>query len=79
MFFSAGIKKIILALLSFYQASSTWRQPCCRFVPSCSQYSREAIERFGIIQGAILSIKRIGRCHPFGKYGFDPVDPRIEK
>ncbi len=46
----------------------------CRFVPSCSQYSYEAVERFGLARGSWLTLKRLLRCHPFsGKFGFDPV------
>jgi uncharacterized protein len=46
----------------------------CRFVPSCSQYSYEAVERFGLARGSWLTLKRLLRCHPFsGKFGLDPV------
>lgn len=45
----------------------------CRFLPTCSQYSYEAIARYGIIRGLFLSLKRILRCHPFSKGGYDPL------
>jgi hypothetical protein len=46
----------------------------CRFVPSCSEYSYDAVERFGLARGSWLTLKRLLRCHPFsGKFGFDPV------
>jgi putative membrane protein insertion efficiency factor len=45
----------------------------CRYTPTCSQYGKEAIEKFGPFKGAWLTIKRIGRCHPWGGHGHDPV------
>jgi hypothetical protein len=47
--------------------------PCCRFVPSCSQYAKEAIEIHGPFRGAYLALRRILRCHPFHPGGYDPV------
>ncbi len=46
----------------------------CRFTPTCSEYSKQAIEKYGLIRGATMSIKRITKCHPFTKPGFDPVN-----
>ena len=45
----------------------------CRFSPTCSQYSLEAIERFGVIRGTLIGLRRLGKCHPFHQGGFDPV------
>ncbi|MCH9852411.1 MAG: membrane protein insertion efficiency factor YidD [Alphaproteobacteria bacterium] len=45
----------------------------CRFFPSCSQYAVESIDRFGLYQGSILTLKRLMRCHPFAQAGYDPV------
>lgn len=47
----------------------------CRFEPSCSHYAQEAISQFGISKGLLLSLKRLSRCHPWGKHGVDPVPP----
>jgi hypothetical protein len=72
------MKKILLFLIKLYQyVISPLLTPRCRYQPSCSAYAEEAIQRFGIIQGSFLAIKRISRCHPFGKHGYDPVPPEI--
>ena len=52
--------------------------PSCRFLPTCSEYSIEAIKTFGFSKGLLLSIKRITSCHPWGKSGFDPVKKQIK-
>jgi uncharacterized protein len=47
--------------------------PACRYVPTCSEYAMEAVERYGVLRGAWLSLGRLLRCHPFVKGGYDPV------
>jgi putative membrane protein insertion efficiency factor len=67
--------RVGLIALRFYKAYlSVLFAGQCRFVPSCSEYSYEAVERFGLARGSWLTLKRLLRCHPFsGKFGFDPV------
>ena len=50
----------------------------CRYLPTCSEYSIEALKKFGLIKGTIVSIKRILSCHPWGKGGFDPIEKQIK-
>jgi len=68
------MKAIALIAVRFYQnAISPWLPPSCRFVPTCSAYAVEAIERYGFLRGTVLAVKRILRCHPFCTGGYDPV------
>lgn len=48
----------------------------CRYLPSCSDYAREAVVQFGVIRGSFLAARRLARCHPFGGHGLDPVPAR---
>ena len=59
-----------------YQYLFSWRVSSCRYKPSCSTYAIEAIEQHGAARGTWLGIRRIGRCHPWGGHGWDPVPPR---
>ena len=69
-----GDKKVLLALVKFYRvAISPYRPPCCRYIPTCSQYALEAIEKYGALKGGWLAFRRILRCNPFHKGGYDPV------
>ena len=68
------IKMIIIGIIKFYQqAISPWKNPCCRFIPSCSEYAVLAIEKHGPAKGLMLSARRLLKCHPFHSGGYDPV------
>lgn len=69
------MKKILIAIVRFYQRNiSPYKGgSSCRFVPTCSQYALEALEKYGAIKGSLLAIRRILRCHPFSAGGYDPV------
>jgi putative membrane protein insertion efficiency factor len=68
------MKTIALAAIRFYKRYiSPLLGSSCRYYPSCSQYTYEAIEKYGVLKGSWMGIKRISRCHPFAKGGFDPV------
>jgi putative membrane protein insertion efficiency factor len=65
---------VILLLLRFYKKFiSPILPPACRFTPTCSEYTFEAVERYGALKGSFMGMKRIVRCNPFCKGGFDPV------
>jgi putative membrane protein insertion efficiency factor len=67
-------RRVAVGLVHGYRlVLSPWLGPGCRFEPSCSGYAIEAIERHGLWRGSWLSIRRIGRCHPLGGLGYDPV------
>jgi len=80
------MKKIVLALIRFYQKTSFFHgyifrvlfmsDKVCRFTPTCSEYSYQAVEKYGVLRGLWLGLKRIIRCHPWNKGGPDPV-PKI--
>ena len=68
------MKRVLLALVRFYRrAISPFRPPCCRYTPTCAQYALEAIEKYGALKGGWLAFRRILRCNPFHKGGYDPV------
>ncbi len=68
------MKTVVLGVIKLYQRFlSPLLPPSCRFVPSCSDYAYEAIEKYGLLKGGWLGIKRISRCHPFNAGGYDPV------
>lgn len=68
------MKSLALLLIRFYQlAISPWLGQKCRYMPSCSEYTKESIETFGFCKGSWLGAKRICGCHPLAKGGYDPV------
>jgi uncharacterized protein len=68
------LKKIFILPIRIYQYMISPLIPgACRYTPTCSEYSAEAIKKHGVIKGIILGIKRIGKCHPWGGSGYDPI------
>lgn len=73
------IKKILVLLIKAYKTLiSPYTPKTCRFYPTCSSYSLEAIEKHGALKGGYLSVKRILKCHPFHPGGYDPVPDKLE-
>lgn len=73
------MKKILILLLAFYHKfispifTASFGK-ACRFTPTCSEYTIEALNKYGFVKGIGMSIKRISRCHPLGDFGWDPVE-----
>ena len=69
------MKKLLLSLIRFYRRSiSPLFPPSCRFVPTCSEYALQAVEKYGPLRGGFMALRRFLRCHPFHKGGwYDPV------
>ena len=68
------LARALIAAIRFYQKGiSPLTPPSCRFHPSCSQYGLEAVQRYGAARGSWLTLRRLARCHPFCKGGYDPV------
>ena len=66
-------RRVGVFLIRCYQRVSRYTPRTCRYTPTCSQYALEAIEKYGLLKGTWLGIKRIARCHPFTPGGYDPV------
>jgi len=68
------MRQLVITLLRFYKLFiSPWLPSACRFYPTCSDYTRQAVEKYGVLRGGWLGLKRLSRCHPFREGGFDPV------
>lgn len=64
---------LLIPIRVYQQVISPWLPPSCRYIPTCSQYAIEALQKYGPIRGLWLAIKRILRCNPWGGHGYDPV------
>lgn len=70
------MKRLLMGLVRFYQKALSPHLPAaCRYQPTCSQYALTALERYGALRGGFMAIKRVLRCNPFSKGGYDPVPP----
>ena len=70
------MKKVLMALVKFYRNFiSPLTPPSCRFIPTCSQYALEALEKYGALKGTWLALKRLSKCHPFHRGEHDFYDP----
>jgi putative membrane protein insertion efficiency factor len=70
---SLGQTLAIGAVRAYKLILSPWLRPACRFIPTCSEYALEAIERHGMLRGSALAFSRLLRCHPLHRGGFDPL------
>ncbi len=68
------MQKIALKLISIYQFFSKFTPKACRFYPTCSEYTKQAIEKYGFLKGSWLGLKRILKCHPFSDGGVDYLE-----
>jgi putative membrane protein insertion efficiency factor len=66
-------RQVVIVLIKAYQLLASPFPSPCRFAPTCSMYTLEAVRRYGVIKGGWLGLRRILRCHPFHSGGFDPV------
>tara|TARA_Y100001958_G_scaffold60479_1_gene40737 strand:- start:286 stop:501 length:216 start_codon:yes stop_codon:yes gene_type:complete len=67
-------KLFILPIILYQKILSPFFPSSCRFTPTCSEYSKQSILKYGLLKGSYLGVKRILKCHPWGESGYDPVD-----
>ena len=73
------MKRAMLASLRFYKRRiSPLLPPACKYTPTCSEYAMQAVERYGAVYGGYLAARRLLRCHPFAKGGYDPGPERVD-
>ncbi len=75
-------RRAVIALISLYQKTLSPDHSrlgrligvgACRYQPTCSEYTKEAVAKYGVMKGVVLGLRRVGRCHPLGGHGYDPV------
>ena len=79
LFSTVSILPIIIIIKIYQWFVSPMLKTNCRYLPTCSEYSLDSIKEHGLIKGSYFSVKRILRCHPFGRAGYDPVPKKIRK
>lgn len=67
------MKYLGIGLIRLYRIAFAWMPPSCRFEPTCSRYTEQAIDRYGLFKGSLMGMQRIARCHPWHPGGYDPV------
>ncbi len=68
------MKQAVIFLIRAYRLLlSPYLPPSCRYLPTCSQYAEEALDKYGVLKGGMIALKRISRCHPWGGSGYDPL------
>ena len=70
---------LILLIRGYQLIASPMLGSNCRFMPTCSEYAMESLKTYGLIKGTFLTIKRIGKCHPWGSHGYDPIPSKHNK
>jgi len=68
------LKKLLITLIKIYQKISSLTPAVCRFSPTCSEYAKQAIMKYGVLKGIRLGLKRVCKCHPFHPGGYDPLE-----